>query len=138
MSILSVSPTKKRLSLYSDFHKDLTINPVNRDVAVKRDEDSIKESLRNLILTSKGERLFQPDVGSDIRDMLFEPNTPASLILIKEKVKLLINNFEPRIILHDVEVTSDYTEETVAVRIFYYISNRQDLVTVDLFLEKAR
>jgi uncharacterized protein len=138
MSILSVSPTKKRLSLYADFRKDMAQNPINDDLGVRRDEESIREALYNLIMTDRGERLFQPSIGSDIRATLFESNTPATTLLLKEKIKTLINSYEPRIILHDVEVTSDYNDERVFVRIHYYISSRQDIVTVEMFLEKAR
>jgi len=48
MPIPKLTPVKRRKSLYSDFHKDLTINPISNDLAVKRDEEAVKESLKNL------------------------------------------------------------------------------------------
>ena len=63
---------RKQDTLYSDLRKDLFLNPVNSDVSRYTDEDSIKESVKNLLLTDVGERLFNPTLGSNIRRMLFE------------------------------------------------------------------
>lgn len=136
--LLRVTPLKRKLSLYSDFHKDLTVNPVSKDLALKLDEDAIKESLKNLVLTDKGERLFQPNLGSDIRKTLFENNTPATLRILQEQVKEVINNFEPRITLIDVEIISNYDENAVSINVVYYIRNSEVPITTTIFLERVR
>jgi phage baseplate assembly protein W len=138
MSILKITPLTKRISLYADFAKDMRINPVSNDVGLLIDEASIKESLSNLLMTDRGERLFQPTLGSDIRSTLFENNTPATLRILKEQVKQTINSNEPRITLIDVEVTSSYDENTIEVKILFYLRNREKAISVSVFLERAR
>lgn len=139
MALPILSPLRKRPEgLYKDFHKDLTINPINNDLAVKKDEAAVVESLRNLILTDKGERLFQPELGSDIRASLFDLATPASLLLLKQKVRDTINNNEPRITLIDVEVVSHYDDYKVGITIRFYIRNREAEQTMTVFLERTR
>lgn len=133
-----VSPLRKKRIIYTDFHKDLTVNPISTDLALKNNEESIKESLKNLILTDRGERLFQPNLGSDVRASLFENVTPVTLKILEERVKDVINNFEPRISLIDVDVTSLYDDNKVKVVIYFYVKNSEDPISVTVFIERVR
>lgn len=132
------TPLSTKRILYSDFHKDLTINPLSSDLAIKTNEESIKESLRNLVLTDRGERPFQPNLGSDIRASLFENATPVALKIIEERVRDVINNFEPRVSLIDVDVVSLYDDNKVEIVIYFYVKNREDQLSVKIFIEKVR
>jgi uncharacterized protein len=136
--IPTVSPIRKKKTLYSDFHKDLTINPISSDIALKTNEESIKESLRNLILTDRGERLFQPEIGSDVRASLFENATPVTLKILEERVRDVINNYEPRVSVIDVEVFFLSEDYRVQITINFYVKNREDPLTVDIFIERVR
>jgi phage baseplate assembly protein W len=138
MVVPIITPLKKRQSLFSDFHKDLTINPISEDLAVKRDEEAVKESIKNLILTDKGERLMQPLLGGNIRAMLFENNTPATIKMIQEQVKDTIRQYEPRATLIDVTVQSSLDETAIEVAIFFYINNIEQPISVTVFLERTR
>ena len=71
----------KKITIYQDFKKNLERSPLSQDLTVHKDEDAVKESIRNLILTDRGERLMQPDLGGDITAMLFENMTPGTLKL---------------------------------------------------------
>lgn len=135
---VTVTPVTKKRNLYSDFRKDLDINPITKDLALRKDEDAVKESIKNLVLTDRGERLFRPNLGGDIRANLFENNTPATLKLIQETVKETINTYEPRATLIDVETYSNYNETTVTVNVIFYVRNKQEPVTVSVFLERIR
>lgn len=135
---VTVTPVTKKRNLYSDFRKDLDINPFTKDLALRKDEDAVKESIKNLILTDRGERLFRPNLGGDIRATLFENNTPATMKLIQESVKETINTYEPRATLIDVETYSNYNETTVTVNVIFYVRNKQEPVTVSVFLERIR
>lgn len=132
------TPLSKRQSLYTDFHKDLTTNPISFDLALKRDEEAIKESLKNLILTDRGERLMQPNIGSDVRVSLFENATPATLKILEERVRDVINNYEPRVSIIDIDVTSLYDNNRVQITIYFYVRNREDPLSVDVFIERVR
>lgn len=138
MVVQLVTPAKKRTSLFADFHKDLTQNPLTEDLAVKRDEEAVKEAIKNLILTDRGERLMQPLVGGNIRAMLFENNTPSTIKIIQESIKETINFYEPRATLLDVIVQSSLDETTVQVAIYFYINNIEQPITLTVFLERTR
>jgi phage baseplate assembly protein W len=136
--IPTISPVGKRRELYADFHKDLTVNPISLDLALKRDEEAIKESLKNLILTDRGERLMQPNIGSDVRASLFENVTPVTLKILEERVRDVINNYEPRVSIIDIDVTSLYDDNRVQVTIYFYVKNREEPISVDVFIERVR
>ena len=138
MVVNLLSPRSKRISLYSDLYKDLTQNPTNGDLALRRDEEAVKESIKNLILTDKGERLMQPLIGGNIRAMLFENLTHAVLKMIEEQVFITIEEYEPRAELIDVEVKSAIDDNTVEVTIRFYITNITQPIQLNVFLERIR
>jgi phage baseplate assembly protein W len=134
----TISPLRKKKVLYRDFHKDLTVNPISNDLAVKTNEEAVKESLKNLILTDRGERLMQPNLGSDVRASLFENATPVTLKILEERVRDVINNFEPRVSIIDVDVTSLYDDNRVQITIYFYVRNKEEPLSVDVFIERVR
>jgi phage baseplate assembly protein W len=136
--IPTISPLRKTRTLYSDFFKDLTLNPISSDLALRTNEDAIKEALKNLILTDRGERLMQPNLGSDVRASLFENATPVTLKILEERVKDVINNFEPRVSLIDVDVTSLYDDNRVQITIYFYVKNQENPLSVEVFIERVR
>jgi len=138
MVVQIITPVRKKQSLFSDFHKDLTQNPISEDLALKRDEEAVKESIKNLILTDKGERLMQPLLGGNVRAMLFENNTPATLKFLQEQIKATIEEYEPRASLIDVTVQSSLDENTINVAIYFYINNIEQPITLTVFLERTR
>lgn len=137
MVVNLVTGRSKRISIYSDFKKDLEISPLSDDLTVLKDEDAVKEAIKNLILTDRGERLMRPSIGGNIRAMLFENITPATIKLIEDQVRTTINLYEPRAKLIDV-IVSTPGENTIAVKIQFYIVNREMPVELDVFLERTR
>lgn len=138
MVVSLITPLSRKINLYSDLYKDLTINPISEDLAAKLDEEAVKESIKNLILTDKGERLFQPDLGGNIRAMLFENNTPATIKIIQDQIETIIKQYEPRAELIDVQVNSAIDDYSVTIKIIFYITNKQAPITVSVFLERTR
>jgi len=138
MTISLITARTKKISIYSDFKKDLSISPLSNDVALFKDEDSVKESLKNLVLTDRGERLMQPNLGGNVRQMLFENMTPAGLKLIEEQIRTTIELHEPRAEVIDVIVNGSLDNNTVKVTIKYFITNQEQPVELDVFLERTR
>ena len=135
---LAFTPNTKKITIYQDFKKNLELSPVSADITVWKDEDAVKDSIKNLILTDKGERLMQPNLGGNIRAMLFENITPSTLLLIQDQVRTTIQLHEPRAELIDVIATSNIDDNAVAVRIVFYVRNVQQPITLDVFLERTR
>lgn len=128
----------KKITIYQDFKKSLEKSPVSNDLTVFKDEDAVKESIKNLILTNRGERLMQPNLGGDVQAMLFENITPSVITLIEDKIRDTIEINEPRAELIDVIVSSNIDDNQVNVKIVFYIKNVEQPIALDVFLERTR
>jgi len=138
MTLNVFTPTQKKISLYSDFKKDLEVNLLTDDVSVLRDEDSVKEAIRNLLMTDRGERLKQPNLGAGLRQLLFENMIPSTFELVKERVKSTLEIYEPRADIIDITVSGSLDEGSVFVNIVFFINNREQPITLDVILERTR
>ena len=138
MTLNVFTPVQKKISLYSDFKKDLEVNLLTDDVSVLRDEDSVKEAIRNLLMTDRGERLMQPNLGAGLRQLLFENLIPSTFELIKERVKSTLEIYEPRADIIDITVSGSLDEGSVFVNIVFFINNREQPITLDVILERTR
>ena len=123
--------------------KDLNItfkkHPVTDDVVVSRDASAIKQAIVNLLLTNKGERLMNPNYGSDIRRYLFEPLDYGTSYLIKGNIESTISKFEPRISVLRISCKPNYDDNGFDVEMTYRIQGTDDLpVAVDFFLSRTR
>lgn len=123
---------------FSDLDLNFTIHPVTRDVTRRFDENSIKTSLKNLILTSNYERPFHSEIGSPIKRLLFEPAGPMLESLITKAITDVVNNFEPRVILLNVTTFVDEDNNSVNISIEFTIINTERPITLDLVLERTR
>jgi phage baseplate assembly protein W len=137
MTIDVFTPRSKKVNLYSDFYKDLRTSPISKDLALLKDEDSVKRAIRNLILTDPGERLMQPNLGAGIRELLFENMTPGTLKLIEERVVDTIEIYEPRAELIDIAV-EQLGEQQVNITVLFYVTNEEQPIQLDVILERNR
>tara|TARA_Y100000766_G_C18804168_1_gene554628 strand:+ start:388 stop:780 length:393 start_codon:yes stop_codon:yes gene_type:complete len=123
--------------------KDLNItfkkHPVTNDVVVSRDASAIKQAIVNLLLTNKGERLMNPEYGSDIRRYLFEPLDYGTANQITGNIKSTIDTFEPRISVLNLRALPNNDDNGFDVEMTYEIRGTDDPpVTVDFFLARTR
>jgi phage baseplate assembly protein W len=123
---------------FSDLDMGFLPNPISRDISRKFDENAIKQSIKNIILTKNFERPFHSDVGSQISSLLFEPITPMTSAMIKKTVANTINSYEPRINLLDVSVLLSPDNSGVYVTIVFRIINTSTPISVNMFLERTR
>ena len=138
MVVALVTAKTKKIAIYSDFKKSLEISPVSDDLTLHKDEDAVKESIKNLLLTDRGERLMQPNLGGNIRAMLFENISPGVLTMIEDQVRTCVNLYEPRAEIIDVIVTSNIDDNVVKIAVHFYIRYNQQPISVDVFLERTR
>jgi phage baseplate assembly protein W len=111
---------------------------VTNDIALSFDEMAVIRSVRNLLLTNKFERPFNPELGSNINALLFEPisdNTSASL---QSEIENVVNNYEPRALLRDITVFANPDKNAYEVTITFYIENATLPTTVTILLERNR
>lgn len=134
------SPIVKEI-YFSDLDTQFTQNPINDDVVSLKNFESIKRSIRNIISTNKGERPFDPDFGSNVRALLFEPDSDLLRLAIEDEIETQIENFEPRVELLTVVVSNtseaiDSNELNVVIE--FTPINSQQAVTLNVVLERAR
>lgn len=95
-------------------------------------------SLRNLILTNHYERPFQPNVGSNVQKMLFEPVGPLTANYLQKEISDTIQNYEPRVQLDSVIVQMNPDQNSYTATITFYIQNQPNPVTINFLLERIR
>jgi len=123
---------------YRDLDLNFTKHPATNDVSMKTDDQAVIRSIRNLIFLSFFEKPFHPEIGSSLRQMLFENLTSLTTHHIKQAVKDTITNFEPRARLRDVVVQVSEDTNAFQVSISFYIRNNTNLTQIDVFLERVR
>jgi phage baseplate assembly protein W len=127
-----------KLARYRDLSLTFRAHPVTGDVVKLFDEDAIKASLMNLIMTMNYETPFHPEIGCAVMASLFENISPITAITIRKSIEDVIRNFEPRVDLIEVDVLVDADADGYRARIIYRIANLPDPVVVDFFLERRR
>ena len=109
------------------------------DITKITDVEAVKRSIRNLILTNFYEKPFHPEIGSGIRDMLFENMTPITAVVLARKVEDVIENFEPRARLISVRSLPNFIRNEYEVTIeFFVVNTPTELVDMTVFLEVLR
>ena len=131
------TPLTQRV-VYSDFFTDLDRHPIRSTVLRKTNVDAVKQSLRNLMLTDKGERLFQPNLGGNSRAMLFENITAQTILTMQEHIRDVIEAHEPRADVIDVVIAQTSQEHEVQISIVFRVVNVQEPVTLELLLDRVR
>jgi phage baseplate assembly protein W len=130
--------SSRSVKTYSDLNLNFTRNPATGDVARLTDIEAVKRSVRNLILTNQFERPFHPEIGSSVRALLFENVTPLNAILLEDRIREVIINFEERAELTNVRVIDDADRNGYRVIINFQVLNSVENVSITEFLQRLR
>ena len=106
---------------FKDVSMSFSKNPLTNDVVTIKDRTAIARSLRNIVFTRRGEKFFQPDFGSRLSKSLFENVSGATALAIRDEIDRSITNFEPRVILRNVKVKPNFSNNEMDVTIVYTI-----------------
>ena len=135
----SVSNKSKRSArIFKDLNLDFQQNAATKDIQKLEDIEAVKRSVRNLISTNHYEKPFHPEIGSNLRAMLFENITPQISHFIEKQIDLLIKNYEPRCRLTEVKNKPNLDRNGYSVSISFYVVNTPNPVVVETFLERLR
>ena len=124
--------------IYKDLNLGFQQNTATKDIQKITDAEAVKRSVRNLINTNHYEKPFHPEIGSNLRAMLFENITPQMNHIISKNIELLIKNYEPRCRLVQVNTQPMFDRNGYACQISFYVVNHPEAVTVESFLERLR
>jgi phage baseplate assembly protein W len=131
--------SERSSQIYKDINLSFAKHPVTGDIAFLSDVESVKRSIRNLVNTNFYEKPFHPEIGSNIRSILFEPVTPIVADVLERNVKDVIDNFESRAELISITANAQIDNNRYDVTIkFYLVNSPSGVETVNLFLERLR
>ena len=124
--------------IFKDLDLDLQLNSATKDIQKLEDVEAVKRSVKNLISLNFYEKPFHPEIGSNIRGMLFENITPQISHFIGKQIEMLIKNYEPRCRLVEVANRPNLDRNGYSVSISFYVVNNPSPVVVESFLERLR
>ena len=130
--------SKRSSRIYKDLNLDFQQNTATKDIQKMLDVESVKRSVRNLINLNHYEKPFHPEIGSNLRGMLFEIISPQMTHFIGKQIELLIKNYEPRCKLVEVKNKPNLERNGYSVSISFYVVNHSQPVQVEIFLERLR
>jgi|SRR6056300_510789 len=123
---------------FKDLDLNFNIHPVRKDINTHSNEYAIVNSIKNLVLTNHYERPFQPNIGSNIRQLLFDNLDAVTAAGIQREIEETINNFEPRAGISNVNVVAAPDENGYKVELEFFVLNNTSPVTINFFLERIR
>lgn len=139
---LGTNESDRSAQIFKDLNLNFIVHPLRKDISVLKDIEAIKRSVRNLIylnVEGKFEKPFHPEIGTGIRDSLFEMNDPLARSILVDKIRYTIDNFEPRVDLVNVEIDTDYSENELRINLEFYINNvPTDLIEFETILKRVR
>ena len=123
---------------FRDLDLSFTKHPIRKDVNVFINEYAIINSIKNLVLTNFYEKPFRPEVGSNIRKLLFENFDVIISTQIERALKETIENYEPRVSVSKILIKPDPDRNGYNVTLNFFIINLTNPVTITFFLERIR
>ena len=123
--------------------KDLSVtfkkHPVTSDLVTVKDKAAIVQAITALLLTKRGERPFQPNLGCNVQSILFEPMDFAAAALIKKEIADTLRRYEPRMSISSIVCEPDFNNNGYEVELQFKIVGREDApVAIEFFLDRTR
>lgn len=128
-------PTK---TLFSDLDIGFIAHPITQQLSRKKNRESVRQSVKALILTDFYERPFKSNIGCGIRQSLFELFTPYTKQKMENAIREVIQNYEPRARVIEVLVEDRPDLNSMTASIAFYVVNDTDPVVLDVILERVR
>ena len=123
---------------FKDLDLNFNIHPVKKDINRNLGPMAVINSVKNLILTNHYERPFRPEIGSNVRRLLFENLDVVTATNIKNEIQRMIENYESRVSIIQLDVKSDFDRNGFNVFMEFYIVNQTSPVKINFFLERIR
>ena len=125
---------------FKDLSISFTRNKITNDLLVKKDDAAVKQAIINILMTNKGERLFDPDYGSDVPTYLFDQLDYGTAANISDAIRECLSKYEPRIRINSLGVVPDFDQNGFEVQLAFKVIGRDDLAPFDVefFLSRTR
>lgn len=126
------------LKKFTDIDLTFQPHPSTGDLKIKRDEQAIKNAVKNLILTRHFERPFHSEIGSSVNSLLFDIPSFSMNVLLKKEIENTILNFEPRVDILNIDVLLSHDNNTANVTIVFQVKNTLTPITLQFPLDRTR
>jgi phage baseplate assembly protein W len=130
--------TIKTITSFRDLDLNFQVHPIRKDINILKNEFAIVNSVKNLVLTNFYERPFQPQIGSNVRALLFENIDTIVAAQLERAVEETIVNFEPRVSISKITAIPRPDENKYAMTLEFFIINISSPITINFFLERIR
>jgi hypothetical protein len=134
MATLNANITKRFIDLDLNFNS----HPIKKDVTKVVDELAVINSIKNLLLTNHYERPFQPDLGSNVRKLLFDNMDQITASALERQVTDVLRNFEPRAQITYINILPDFDNNSYNVSMEFRIINQTEPISIQFFLQRSR
>lgn len=119
---------------FKDISFNFSINPITKDIVTLKNEEAIKQAVKNLVLTQVGERFFQPNLGTSTTSYLFELSTGFSENALIEEIETVLKENEPRILLSNISVDANPDLNRFECFVEYFIVGIPEAVQIVDFI----
>jgi phage baseplate assembly protein W len=124
--------------VFKDIPLKFTAHPVTGNVKVLTNRESVKQSVKNLVLTNFYERPYNPILGGDVLSQLFENMDPLTEYNISKNIRQVLDNYEPRAIIDDIKTSANQDSNALNVTIRFRVANDPEPIVVNVLLERVR
>ena len=129
---------ENKVPAYSDFYNNFNVHPETGSLVRNLNDAAVKRSIRNLILTETGDRLFQPNIACNINSLLFENISSFIADNIKIKIEEIIGMHESRAKILQTIVVPNEVQNSYEIAIIFEVINSTTPSTVNLTLYRVR
>ena len=124
--------------VYSDIDLAFLSHPITGKLTRKVNREAVKQSVKSLIMTDFYERPFKSDIGCGIRALLFENFHPAIVQQMDTAIREVISNYEPRAVIHSVNIQANPDHHELSVSIVFFVTNDPEPISLNVILERVR
>lgn len=125
------------MTRFADIDLSFEPHPVTGDLVRLTDHHAIKQSMKNLILMNQFESPFRNDKAGNLRRSLFDLGEPHKMVMLKERIKKVLENHEPRIMISDVQMVEDMDNKTVNITVIYSVVNSTTITEAEFYIKRT-
>ena len=123
---------------HRDLDLSLKIHPIRKDIIPLKDDNAIKNAIRNLLVSNFSDRPFQRDKGANLRALLFEPADVITTVAIKQNIRKVIAKYEPRVKLIKISVQNKADQNAYRIIVRFLIKEFDQADNVEIILRRLR
>jgi phage baseplate assembly protein W len=127
-----------RVKGWRDLDLSLTLHPIRKDIMPLKDDNAVKNAVKNLLVSNFYERPFSRDIGANLRALLFEPADSITKIALKDNIRRVIRKYEPRVVLRGIQINYQDDSNAYNITVIFKIKEFDTNESVEIVLRRLR